>query len=333
MTLPRHPVVFLKEGAAPPPGAIAIDAACPDVALDLSHWRAGNVPASLIGDTGFELAWQARQQGLLEPLFGAPLVNDHVDADGLLSAAALSWPDEVMSPATVAMLRRAAACGDFTEWHGSEALALVLTLHEWIDEAQAAGGAWEQAVYQRVQEGWQACLEAVRQPSDAVQSMLQQVEVRRRELSSRVQLLSLPGWAVAFWHEEHGHRTDVYGAVHWQDDVPLWLLDVALPRAALQYSAWRTAAGWQHMIEAPRYSWAITKIRPMIHQEPEWDAICSRLNDLEQSEVEWSQTTAAESAFTGRLCAMDQKRDIGSCLAPTQVLDVLQGFEFVNGVR
>ena len=282
--------------------------------MDLSHWRDGQVPASLYGDTGFDLAWQARQQGLIQRLVGAPLVNDHIDADGLLAAAAVQWPIEVLTPKVVHLLARAAACGDFTEWHGMDALAIVLTLHEWIAEAQPHGAGWEQSVYDRMAVDWEACLGAVRQPSTDVAAMLRHVAQRQNALPQEVHTQAGPGWATAIWQNDLGHRTDVYGGVHWQDDVPLWLLDAVLPRAAFQYTAWQGANGWQHLIEAPRYSWARTMMRPSVWHEPDWSVLCNRLNDLENGAASWSQEDAKRAAFTGRLGSLRRRINMAQAL-------------------
>ena len=69
------------------------------------------------------MALAARDAGLLPMGPQAPaVVNDHVDVDGVLSAVVAVLPatcyDDVL-------LRRAAACADFSEWHGMAALALV----------------------------------------------------------------------------------------------------------------------------------------------------------------------------------------------------------------
>ena len=90
--------------------------------------------------------------------------------------------------------------------------------------------------------------------------MLDRVAAAREQLAARVRVRTCPGLAQVAWDEAHGHRTDVYGAVCWDDDMPVWLLDTVVPRAAWQLSSWQAndGPGWYHVIEAPRYSWAIT---------------------------------------------------------------------------
>ena len=134
-----------------------------------------------------------------------------------------------------------------------------------------------------------------------------------------------PGLAAAWWSERLGHQTDVFCKVQWEDDVPLWLLDALLPRAAWQYTAWQQQDGWRHLFEAPRYSWARTYTRPAIRVEPDWLAFAEVLMRREGKGATWTPEAGQKAAFTGRLATVGEAGL--SSLEPATVIDLWHNWQ------
>lgn len=105
---------FVPMGKRAPEGAIACDGLVDGAALDLSHWPKNATPEELKADTSVEIALAFvranRSAGLV--------VNNHFDADGVLSVFVLLDPDVAL--AHESLIVAAAEAGDFGEWPADE---------------------------------------------------------------------------------------------------------------------------------------------------------------------------------------------------------------------
>ncbi len=255
----RRPVI-LPDGATAAPGTLAVDAPVPGAAAIYSHWLDGGAtPDPLRADTSTATLVLAAQD---EDRWLSPyttVANTHVDADGLLSLACACRPD--LARRHGPLLIAAAEAGDFTNWTGPDAFRLLLTIHQAMRDGP--GGT---ALAEQVTDGLEDLIARSRTRDPERDAAVAQVEaaidrLRRRE---DVTLVNHGSWWSIAWSRHQGHATDVFGAVYWPDDLPLWALDAVIPRHAFQLTSERTGDGWNHVLEAPRHSWARTVIRPMV---------------------------------------------------------------------
>jgi hypothetical protein len=96
----------------------------------LSHWPGNTTPEALKHDLSTGIALRFARLGPEEQLrvLGSfeSIANNHYDTDGVLCAFAVLHPQQAL-PREAALLD-AAATGDFSTWHGPEALAVDLTV-------------------------------------------------------------------------------------------------------------------------------------------------------------------------------------------------------------
>jgi hypothetical protein len=105
------------------------------VDLDLSHWVPNATPARWKADTSTEICLRfAADDG---PGSVDLVVNDHVDADGMLSVFSVVHPEIALEHRTV--VAAAAASGDFQSWAARPAFRLTQELIEMLRAALARG--------------------------------------------------------------------------------------------------------------------------------------------------------------------------------------------------
>ncbi|WOF73657.1 hypothetical protein QMT40_001290 [Parvibaculaceae bacterium PLY_AMNH_Bact1] len=96
----------------------------------ISHWPGHSTPAQLRHDltTGSALKFAALSPEEKRDLVGefSIVTNNHIDADGVLSAFCVLNPDLALKHRD--LILRTAATGDLAKWTGPDALALELTL-------------------------------------------------------------------------------------------------------------------------------------------------------------------------------------------------------------
>ena len=191
-------------------------------------------------------------------------MNDHLDADGLLSAALACHGQAVESRFRRELLLAAAATSDFTEYHTPAALRLALTIHQHIARFENQTDNWQQACYDSFIEEFESIIEESlradqqRDASVAVVVMALNDCVSGKELS----------WPItdqcgrSSWQQVHGHQHSFFNAAEIPaDDCPVLALSAVLPLDSYQLCSWRSDAGWHHIFDAPRYSWARTHRR------------------------------------------------------------------------
>ena len=126
---------ILSSGETAPAGALVLDGAAPGGAATYSHWQqAPACPTELDADTSTGMALRAAA----DPgrwLGGFTwAVNDHVDADGLLSLAVACRPE--VGRAHAAEILGAAEAGDFATWPGEAPFRLMLLIHQLMRNAK-----------------------------------------------------------------------------------------------------------------------------------------------------------------------------------------------------
>ncbi|MDI1444128.1 DUF6687 family protein [Polyangium sp. 6x1] len=108
----RHFQFVPMDGRAPE-GAISCDGLVAGAALDLSHWAKNRTPKAFKADTSVEIALSFVREA--SPADGpSVVVNNHFDADGVLSVWSLLDPETAAAHA--GLLVAAAEAGDFDEW-------------------------------------------------------------------------------------------------------------------------------------------------------------------------------------------------------------------------
>ena len=169
---------ILAESQPPPPRAVVVDGPLSGGELCLSHWDGSPTPPTGVsGDTGTDLALAAINRPiLLDPI--DVVVNDHVDADGLLAMATLV--DQATANANARLLAMAAAAGDFKEWHGAEAQRLVYDIEQRITNAETAAApgddSWRQRLVDDITDDLTGCLMAAEQPNETVRAAIANIE-------------------------------------------------------------------------------------------------------------------------------------------------------------
>jgi hypothetical protein len=112
--------------------------------LHLSHWRGNQTPPEFKADTSTEIALRFVQSETAAAWKGRPVVNQHFDTDGTLSAWVLMNPELALPHSD--LLIAAAEAGDFGEWPRNErGLWLNAALEKLGAKAQDNASAYEQA--------------------------------------------------------------------------------------------------------------------------------------------------------------------------------------------
>ena len=315
-----RPFVLVSDAIPCPAQAVSVDSPVAGAQLDLSHWEHSQAPASVSGDTGCEMVLSALDQPELWHNIEV-VVNDHLDADGLLSAALACRGEVISSRAQRALLTATAATTDFTEFHHPAALRLALTIHQHIHRFEGQGDNWQQHCYQAFVEEFEDIIarssQADPQRDASVAVVMEGIGRLRRQ--DGISLTSHgPLWLIQ-WNETHGHQHSFFNTPHIaRDDCPVLALSAVLPLDAYQLCSWRTGSGWHHILDAPRYSWAGT-CRRIPRPWPDAAALAARLS--EQDTTQWlARPDIIETSFTGLLGTHSQG-SVASVLSPEEILD------------
>ncbi len=294
---------FVPAGAMAPIDALAIDGAVPGARAVYSHWQGDHTtPAELQADTSTGMLVRAATDPdrWLAPFAG--VVNNHVDADGLLSLLAACRPGLAVRHAP--LLIAAATTGDFTVWTGERPFDLVLRLHQLIRGLQAGGPGWEQR-----------CLEAaVAAGDDLLGGSWPGEDERRAAIAQAVAAIAQPpairidaDLAVVTWERRRGHRSDGFLTVYEPDDLPLLALSTRIPPHCFQLLCEGTAEGAVIVLDAPRHSWARTVDLPTVPW-PDLASLAAELRAAEPALAWCARPAAAETGFTCLLASCGPSR-------------------------
>ena len=309
--------IFIPGDASAPARSLCVDGAVIGAAATYSHWvTAPATPVELLADTstGMCLRAAADAERWLAPY--ASVVNNHVDADGLLSTLAACRPDLALGHAE--RMEAAAACGDFATWMGADAYRLVLCLHQRIRACQQGGGDWEQAAMSMVVTDAERILASAYEPDPERDAAVLQVEttIERLRQGDGVHLSRYPGLAVVRWRAQHGHTWDRFLDVYREDDLPVQALSTVIDDHCWQLLLMEHSYGLDAVLEAPRHSWARTVQRPAVAW-PHLAATADALQRLDRRGTWRSGDGARETAFTALLACTG----VGSNLAPEVIIE------------
>lgn len=287
---------FVPFGETAPTGSLAVDGAVAGAAAIYSHWQGDHTtPAGLAADTSTGMLVRAAfdEARWLAPF--ATVVNNHIDADGLLSVLAACRPD--LARRHAAQLIAAAATGDFTLWTGALAYDVVLRLHQAIRDAQGDGPGWEQRCLDRVIGDADALLAGEWPGIGERQAAIVQVEAAIAALPAP----ALHGrLAVVRWNRHIGHASDTFLDVHRPDDLPLLALSTRIAPDRFQLLLEETPAGTTAWLDAPRHSWARTLDLPAVA----WPDLAPLAAQLRAREPDTSWVARPEAAQVGFTCLL-----------------------------
>lgn len=234
--------------------------------VELSHWIPNRTPPRFRADSSTEICMNFAAAGIASTFDLA--VNNHVDADGILSVFSVVHPETALAHRGV--LIGAAEMGDFAAWAETPSQALYQGLTLLIDECKAAA-VDPLEIYRRafaaipglLADG-AAASPRVRPGLDALAAsvaLLDSGAVRVRDFGPRFAAFEIP---------RSVSRDDLARALH----VPEF--NEALSRKALLWPQARargretsvhlvsveSARGWFHDLWYPGHSWADTVVRP-----------------------------------------------------------------------
>lgn len=295
---------ILSSGETAPAGALVLDGAAPGGAATYSHWQqAPACPTELDADTSTGMALRAAA----DPgrwLGGFTwAVNDHVDADGLLSLAVACRPE--VGRAHAAEILGAAEAGDFATWPGEAPFRLMLLIHQLMRNAK---GDKQRCVDDLVARFPEVIAEAPQSDTQRDASVAQVLAVRTRLANRQGFAIEQLGDLVTIvWERVIGHAWDQFGEVDRRDDLPVWALGGMFPDTAFQLLAERQADGTTYVLDAPRHSWARTVVRPMVRW-PDLTRAQRRLNGLDSGRCRWViRPEALRVGFVAQLASVDER--------------------------
>jgi hypothetical protein len=270
--------LFLGTGVTIPERTLIVD--CDKIGQACySHWRgAVPTPPDIIADTSCEIVLNAARdpQRWLQPF--AVVANDHVDADGLLAVAAACRPHDAHKHRT--LLIDAAVAGDFSTWTSDSGVRLMLTIHQWMRDAQQTGNSWEQVVMERVVNDFTTLIQTAELPNterdlqiNRIKKTMAGLRAKQYETWEHDRLYTIA------YNLQHGHH-DGFCMVEQPDDLPVWALGPFTTPYQFQLLAGKNAAGTVYQLDAPRHSWAHTVHLPTIA----WPNFTALAHDLQQRE-------------------------------------------------
>lgn len=295
--------LFVPFGEHAPAGSLAVDGAVAGASAIYSHWQGDHTtPAALAADTSTGMLVRAAfdETRWLSPF--ATVVNNHIDADGLLSVLAACRPD--LSRQHAPRLIAAATTGDFTTWTGPVAYDLVLRLHQAIRDAEGEGLGWQQRCLDRVIDDADALLTGPWPAADERQAAIEQVQATIATLPPPLLRGRL---AVVRWTRRIGHVSDSFLDVHRPDDLPLLALSTRIAPDRFQLLLEENPEGTSVWLDAPRHSWARTVDLPAVAW-PDLAPLAARLL-AQEPDVPWiARPGAAQVGFTCLLASRSPSR-------------------------
>jgi hypothetical protein len=308
--------LHLAAGASAPPRSLVVDCGLVGDAT-YSHWQGSpEPPAELRADSSTAMLLNAaRDPGRWLAGFDQ-VVNDHLDADGLLAMAVACHPETALPHAE--LLIGAAEAGDFSHWPGEAAFRLMLRLHRHIADAKETGAGWQQRALDLAVHRLPGLIaESAEDRFAAVARQVQQQRVHRRRALAVAEYDHLV--AVA-WDEVHGHVGDHFLWTGEPDDLPSWVVtDLAGPRHFhLLAMTPITRRGTLYWLQAPGHSWARTVVRPTVTW-PDLGALVARLDDAEDGRQPGRWVGGPAARRHGFVCQLTRTDASGDALAPSSL--------------
>ena len=110
--------------------SLSCDGKVPGTTMDLTHWTNNETPDSIYADTSTEIALNFAHARAVQSAWrehdDAVVVNNHYDADGVLSVYACVNPKHALTHR--ALMIAAAEAGDFGEWSSDDGVKLELAI-------------------------------------------------------------------------------------------------------------------------------------------------------------------------------------------------------------
>ena len=287
---------FIPFGTTAPAGSLAVDGAVAGAAVIYSHWQGDHTtPPEIAADTSTGMLVRAAfdEARWLAPF--ATVVNNHIDADGLLSVLAACRPDLARQHAP--RLIAAATTGDFTAWTGALAYDVVLCLHQAIRDAQAEGDGWEQRCLDRVICDADALLTGEWPGADERRAAIAQVEAA---IANPPAPMLHGRLAVVRWTRRIGHASDTFLDIHRPDDLPLLALSTRIVPERFQLLLEVRTDGITVWLDAPRHSWARTVDLPSVA----WPDLAPLVAQLRTREPDVPWVARPEAALVGFTCLL-----------------------------
>jgi hypothetical protein len=189
--------LFLAVGQAVPARSLVVDCGLVGAA-SYSHWQGSPAtPELLKADSSTAIVLNAARDPARWLADFDWVVNDHIDADGLLALTVACDPKQTLPFAE--RLIGAAEAGDFCAWPGETAFRLMLAVHQQIRSFERHGGAWQQTLVEHFAGEFDRLIRIAENPDDerdrqtarvlAVRAAL--VEHRDFDIDSRGSLISV----------------------------------------------------------------------------------------------------------------------------------------------
>jgi hypothetical protein len=313
---------FLRPGEKTPPHSLVVDCAVEGNAV-YSHWQgAAPTPPSLLADTSTEIVLKAAEnpgQWLSDFSY---VVNDHLDADGLLAMAVACHPQFALSHRD--LLIAAAEAGDFSVWTTEAGFRLMLVLHQHVQTFATSGEGWEQRLCDYCIDHFPALIAsaALSDPQRDAQVARVQATMAALQRQQGFHIARTPRLIAVLWQQVHGH-TDSFRVVERADDLPEWALSTVCSAHQFQLLAMKTSTGIIYQLDAPRHSWARTVQRPTIAW-PDCTALAQHLQQRESATCQWVTLPISRSnGFVCLLASVDNHGLTASSLAFDDVWQAL----------
>ena len=122
--------------------SLSCDGKVPGTTMDLTHWTNNETPDSIYADTSTEIALNFAHARAVQSAWrehdDAVIVNNHYDADGVLSVYACVNPKHALTHR--ALMIAAAEAGDFGEWSSDDGVKLELAIGALGDDSLEDSG-------------------------------------------------------------------------------------------------------------------------------------------------------------------------------------------------
>ncbi len=247
----------------------------------LSHWPGHSTPGSLRHDltTGSALILAGMAAGERKDLLGdySVVTNNHIDADGVLSAFCVLNPELALEHHD--LILRTAATGDMANWSGPDALALELTLMSEVAQFEPFYGApMTEQHLKNLTKAYEHCFELLKDTlldnpfslQNGWQERHDQVvaDIERVEAGEGIKVTRYPEEDLAI--VEIDRPTTLFGLRHAAGD--LFRVLVVFP----------SDDGWKYRFFYRAESWFdVTSNNPQPRKK--LDSLAARLNELEKN--------------------------------------------------
>ncbi len=290
---------FLASGLAVPKRSLVVDCGATGAAT-YSHWKdAAPTPPALIADTSTEIVLNAASDPQTWLSHFDYVVNDHIDADGLLAIAIACNPDVGLRYRELCIA--AAESGDFSEWTNEAGFRLMLTLHQYISKFSELNKS-SQDLCNFIVDHFEAVIQESQLPDHQRDRQVARVLSTSQALAENklFTVFQSPTVVGVQWQRRYGHA-DSFRVVDEEDDLPNWSLSTIANSHQFQLLAMETMSGTVYQLNAPPHSWARTTIRPAISW-PEYTKVAQSLQNSETATCQWF--TLPESRKHGFVCLL-----------------------------